>query len=129
MLTVSNISQLTAAIESIQQRTGFGGDQSSSSQTVFIPTGWPSIDHVLGGGLRNGAVHEWFGLAMPNDPGAAVTHSIPPLAILIHLAWQAIDSASRDSSSLILWIGKHCWPHPRAMARPIDPSRADSLSD
>src|SRR5262245_14945411 len=93
MQTVTDISQLAAAIESIQYRTSFKGDQPSSPQATFMPTGWLPIDHALGGGLRYGAIHEWF-------TEAAIPLHIPPLAILIHLAWQAITSAP-NSSSLI----------------------------
>jgi protein ImuA len=28
------------------------------------PTGWPAVDAVLGGGLRAGSLHEWFGVSV-----------------------------------------------------------------
>ena len=64
--------------------------------------------------MARGAIHEWFGLAGPNPASRGWT---PPLGILIHLAWQALEQASSDSSGRVIWIGRRIWPHPRALIR------------
>jgi len=70
-----------------------------------VPTGLDAIDRALPhGGLRAGAVHEWFGVEGTADapPRASWT---PPLILLIHLARQA----SRHGAA-VLWVGRHVWP-------------------
>jgi hypothetical protein len=65
--------------------------------------------------VARGAVHEWFGLA---EPASASRGWTPPLGILIHLAWQALEQASNAASGgRVIWIGRRIWPHPRALIR------------
>jgi len=86
-----------------------------------FPTGWPEIDAVLGGGLAAGGLHEWFGVqeADGNDQPRPVRSLdqrwTPPLCILAHLAWQALDH--HPSLPWTLWIGERCHPYPRILIR------------
>lgn len=86
-----------------------------------IPTGWAEIDAQLGGGLSAGGLHEWFGVEEALDGDAARSTGrrwSPPLCILVHLAWQALDHA--PSEPWTLWIGGQCHPYPRVLIRGED---------
>ena len=89
--------------------------------TAHFPTGWPEIDAILGGGLSAGGLHEWFGVedAIGKDRTGPVRSSdprwVPPLCILSHLAWQALDH--HPSLPWTLWIGQRCHPYPRILIR------------
>lgn len=81
----------------------------------MISTGWPPVDVALGGGLLCGALHEWFGLThLPDGQRPAAPWS-PPLCVLVHLAWRAIEASS--SSLWTVWIGKRCFPYPGILVR------------
>lgn len=58
-----------------------------------------------GGGLRPGALHEWFGVA----EGAGREWS-PPLCVLSDIARRSLDSRVVGQ---IVWIGRGVWPHAR----------------
>ncbi|USN98793.1 MAG: hypothetical protein H6810_11610 [Phycisphaeraceae bacterium] len=53
-------------------------------------------------------LHEWFA---GNDPRG---NGLPPMSVLIGLAWRVIDA---DPGRRIVWIGRHCWPYPPALVR------------
>lgn len=104
--------------------TTFGDDQRSP----VIPTGWPDVDAALGGGLDGRALHEWIGLArlttqasqasrrvLQSDRQATGESWIPPLCVLAHLAWQALEV--RSFSLRAVWVGKRCFPYPRVLVR------------
>lgn len=78
-----------------------------------IATSWAEIDAELGGGLPADGLHEWFGMEE-----AASRRWLPPLCILTHLAWQALDH--RSLSPWTVWIGKSCHPYPRILIRGDD---------
>jgi len=108
----TSLAALAAAIQDVEQHAtpkSRGGDRSP------LRTGWLDVDHALGGGMRRGAIHEWFGdgddQSMPN----------PSQSILIHLAERAVRSTeSGCGSQRALWIGRRCWPYPRALVRDGD---------
>ena len=116
-----DLQQLTQAIEAIERR-GLNG--SGAKRSILLPTSWTGIDRTLGGGLQRGAVHEWFNYVQakgwPSLGEGVSRHGwFPPLAIFIHLAWQALDQ-ERDDSGFVIWIGRRCWPHLRAIVRNRD---------
>src|SRR5437870_4647256 len=100
------IEQLAAAIESIQHRGCRMWDSALPHEAV-VSTGWRAIDQTLGGGLTRGAIHEWFSFAPTPCAGK---FWIAPLAILTHLAWRALDAHPNHAPSVIIWIGRTCWP-------------------
>lgn len=84
-------------------------------------------------------VHEWFDAppdGEPGDPRCGVGSArradplhLPPLAILIDLAWRAI--LQRDQAgegAMVLWIGSRCRPYPHALVR-RDPSNPHGPGD
>ena len=111
------LAALAAAIQNIEQHSSpMSRDRNPSS----VRTGWLDVDHALGGVLRRGEIHEWFGDADDRF------RPLPPLSILIHLAERAIHSAeSGHDHQNILWIGRRCWPYPRALVRNGDRSLLD----
>lgn len=132
-----DLQQLTQAIEAIERRNGGGLSAANPKRSATLPTTWRDVDQTLGGGLQRGAMHEWFSsisLSFRERGGvragckdgetqresAAPLHDgkswFPPLAIFIHLAWQSIDQC-HDDCPIVIWIGRRCWPHLRAMVR------------
>jgi len=93
---------------------------------VRLPTGWTGVDDgLLGGGLACGAVHEWFGVegGGGEDSGGGGSSPafgrddrllLPPLAILSHLAFEAV---ARDGHRLAVWVGRRCRPYLRSLVR------------
>lgn len=90
-----------------------------------VPTGATSLDEALGGGLRRGVVHEWM-----------AAH--PPLGVLIPLVLRAAtkppESSGSTTTRLLVWIGRRCWPNPRALpawalehSLFVDPTDRDEL--
>lgn len=118
-----DLRNLAARIRAIEERHdvvprhGFI-DQPASAH---FPTGWPDIDTVLGGGLAVGGLHEWLGVEEAGGSGSTGgarsldARWTPPLCILAHLAWQALDH--QPSLPWTLWIGERCHPYPRVLIR------------
>lgn len=84
------------------------------TQVRRVPTGWPSADEALGGGLDADAVHEWIGACGGMD--------LPPHGVLIALAWQAVrltePAVARGGGGVVAWIGRWAWPSVRALVAP-----------
>lgn len=80
------------------------------------PTGWSEVDAALGGGLRTGAVHEWY--AAGGETSARERAWTPPLTLLAHLALLATQAtAEGERPGWIAWIGRRVWPYAPALAR------------
>ena len=97
-----------------------------------VATGWTGVDRALSklvedsgteaapptGGLARGVLHEWFGLFEGMEFGArGVRRWAPPLSILAHLAWKALDATGDSNAGPVFWIGKRVWPYPHALVR------------
>lgn len=90
-------------------------------------TGWSRIDAMLGGGLPDSGLHEWFGVAAASSaptsqaPGGGSRRDavrgrwMPPVCIVVHLAWRAMDRCVTPRWAV--WIGRRTFPYPRAMVR------------
>jgi hypothetical protein len=134
MLVRSDLEQLAAEIESIEQGAQFVGDRSDGGRIVnersrelilHLSTSWSEVDSTLGGGLRRGAVHEWFALNEIDSTDFSGRRSwaksgpwFPPLAIFIHLAWRAVEEPDWPfRRGGIVWIGERCRPNPRALIK------------
>ncbi len=63
--------------------------------------------------LTQGALHEWFGCA-----GGSGTRGLwhPPLGVLIGATRDAVRGAAGGPNSLVVWVGRACWPYPHALA-------------
>jgi len=79
---------------------------------------------IDGPGLAtSGGLHEWFG----GDDGARGTAWLPPMCVLIELAWRAIGSvgsgervgegAAAEPRRRVVWVGRRCWPYPPVLVR------------
>jgi hypothetical protein len=75
-----------------------------------VRTGWPGVDRRLAGGLRRGAIHEWFADLPP--PTGRAAGPIGPVCLLAHLAGQSLDDGG-----YIIWVGRSCWPYGRTLIR------------
>ncbi len=85
------LEQLREAISAIE-----GGGHSAGPQ-VPGPSGLPMPP----------GVHEWFGLT-----GADGLPWLPPLGVVLHLARRSLET---PSARRVVWIGRRCWPYPRAL--------------
>jgi protein ImuA len=75
---------------------------------AHLATGWPAIDGCGGApGLPWRGVHEAFG---EHDAAAS---RLPAVSLALHLAWRVALQA--PSHARVLWVGRHAWPHPRAL--------------
>jgi hypothetical protein len=66
-----------------------------------VPSGWPAIDAVLGGGISRTGLHEWWG--RPDDVRA----------VLVQLAWNALLHDVRHHPGAhrhVVWVGRDAWP-------------------
>ncbi|MEK6799868.1 MAG: hypothetical protein AABZ12_12955 [Planctomycetota bacterium] len=111
---------LLERIRSIERRHAqCRGDAAPAKPIGVLETGWASVDAAIGGGLTRGGLHEWLG-----NESAATTSEVrqharnpwrPPLCVLVHLAWSALDA---DRAGLWnVWIGRRCFPHPAVLLR------------
>ena len=110
---------LAEKIRAIEGRYTLGA---ASSRTCIDPceknilsTGWAAVDASLQGGLATG-LHEFFGCAPAQKPvrDAGTTDS-PPLCVLVHLAWRAVEQAT--AARWMVWVGRACHPYPRVLVR------------
>jgi protein ImuA len=102
------IAALADRIAALEGRavSGYAGRPPSES----VPTGWPTIDRMLGGGLPRCGLHEWH-----------VDGPLPEARdVLVHLAWQAIlhdDLHRAGAARRVAWIGRETWPDALALVR------------
>ena len=105
---------LAEKIRAIEGRYTLGAPSSRACieavDTQVIPTGWGGIDEVLNGGVPIG-LHEWFS----GGGGKEERAWAPPLCILVHLAWQAVECAR--AARWMVWIGRACHPYARVLVR------------
>lgn len=110
--------QLLKRMRTIEQRSG---RQVGEPRPPILPTGWGKVDAALGGGLRHGAVHEWF--APSSDTSTSKSRGrylrgdtlwTAPLCLLAHLAWQTLQAQPHGT---VVWIGASCLPYPRVLCR------------
>ncbi len=106
------ITALTARIREVEERSADARrDTGGAEEGTGVATGW-------GPTLTRGAVHEWFGGEERMSPPLPPRHSFtPPLTILLHLA-----KSTAGDAGWIVWIGRHVWPYPRALAGAADTS-------
>ncbi|HWL95681.1 MAG TPA: hypothetical protein VNT79_19345 [Phycisphaerae bacterium] len=118
---------LSEKIRAIEQGPGaapmIGDGLDDSSIKPVICTGWADVDGALEGGITAGGLHEWFGVEQVTNAltvnraqnGNAKGRWTPPLCILVHLAWRAMDH--NPSRPWTVWIGRKCHPYPRVLLR------------
>lgn len=86
---------------------------SSDSSRRATPFGISEIDHAIAGGLRRGCVHEFYcgcyELLGRKSPGYEAL--LYPVSTIFS-ALLALQALKQSSTSLIIWIGKDCWPTP-----------------
>ena len=109
-------------LERLAERLAGLGERPVSNDRGLVPTGWKRVDDRLGErgfrpsdarGLAWPGIHEWFGTC-EGEPGRKAWS--PPLSILTHLAWQALEAREPDlGDARVLWIGSGVWPYPRAL--------------
>jgi protein ImuA len=105
----------------------------SCMSQVIAPFGIREIDSaVLDGGLKGGALHEWFYETEIDSKARGRWH--PPLQILACILANALAAEQQSSSrKLILWIGERCWPTPsllqHTIARQSQSTPQSALSD
>ncbi|MDA1008813.1 MAG: hypothetical protein O2800_07435 [Planctomycetota bacterium] len=108
--------QLREAIAMREGRTTLHGD-AHDVPAERVPTGWPAVDTLFGGGLPLRGLHEWA-IESPRSPCSAFA----PLGVLVHLAWrmdawcQNRSTATPAHARMIVWIGAWCWPHADTLA-------------
>ncbi|MFZ4722259.1 MAG: hypothetical protein ACOYMI_03820 [Phycisphaerales bacterium] len=103
---------LASIQQSVQQVLASGSAARRASREGGAPahlaTGWAAIDTCEGSpGLPWRGVHEAFG---EHDTGAI---RLPAMSLALHLAWRVALQA--PSHARVLWVGRHAWPHPRAL--------------
>jgi len=102
------LSRLRAAIERVETRS------EPAAEPPRLVLGWGRADAATGGGLRRGAVHEWFSGGA--DPGGGRWWG-PPLGVLIHAAGRAVGG--EEGGRWGEWVGRRVWPHARAIRDPL----------
>lgn len=96
----------------------WAGDDDGSPR---VRTGWIGIDTALGGGLRRGVLHEWYGDIAPTtragDGGEEPTLSDrhPALGLMALLLMRAV-SEPVDAGGLIVMVGSAARVHGAALA-------------
>jgi hypothetical protein len=111
-----------ATIQELRKKLG-GISVARAGSDEVLKTGWPAVDAALGGGLLAGALHEWIGVAPPEqnrptdgDDRRALSRTwSPPLCVLVHLAWQALLASSQPRWTV--WVGQRCFPYPSVLVR------------
>jgi len=110
----------------LQRLSALCGTFHGAPPAGFIPTQIHNIDETLpGGGLARGTVHEWIGIASPDDdqhpaPRAnRLAHWSPPRSILIQVARSAL-AAPENGRRHTVWIGPAIWPYAHTLAHASD---------
>lgn len=121
---MSVMQQIRAIEQRLAETVIRSGAAYDDEECSSVPTGWPSVDVAIGGGLIRGALHEWFGVAegrheatQARGPegtewqrGSAWT---PPLIMLIHLVRQVLND--QTFMRYAAWIGQRCIPYGGAL--------------
>jgi hypothetical protein len=76
----------------------------SPGNAASMQVGWPALNGI---GLPWHGVHEAFGTLDAAAP------RLPAMSMALHLAWRAVMQAPWPCR--VLWVGRHAWPHPRAL--------------
>lgn len=85
----------------------------------LLPTGWPEVDWVLGGGLAAAGLHECCGVADPDARDDDRRNPwTPPVCLAVHWARRVLDAS--NGPSWIVWVGRTCFPYPAVLARGQD---------
>lgn len=101
--TIQQRMQATLASGSAARRASHEG-----GAPAHLSTGWPAIDGCdASPGLPWRGVHEAFG---ERDTASL---RLPAMSLALHLAWRVALQA--PSHARVLWVGRHAWPHPRAL--------------
>jgi hypothetical protein len=96
-------------------------------QVPDLTTGWSDGSGGAIASLARGCIHEWCGGSLDHPDPATTPRDhlwVPPLALMIHLAWRAIESDDAGAAGpggghgRIIWIGRRCWPYAHALLRP-----------
>lgn len=119
-----------------RSRTGHRAGDLARARAAIADSGiapWADLDRPSAAGgdasvdawslASRGGLHEWFGSGTAGRGAEArgVGHDrlwLPPMAMLIGLAWEAIEA---DERKRVVWIGRRCWPYPPALVRRIPP--------
>jgi hypothetical protein len=118
-------------------------DGSADASRTAVALGWEpgsaGGDEGGAGGagprLSRGSVHEWIAAPLPADAEDSASSSaerrlqgsseggvrgddcwMPPAAVLIHAARRSFEAMAPEGRTLVAWIGRRCWPFPRALA-------------
>lgn len=90
----------------------FGTEKGKSGIEMAATVGGDATGLTLLGGL-----HEWFA----SEHRSWNSAWLPPMAMLIGLAWSAIEAEPRRR---VVWVGRRCWPYPPALVG-RDPGGSD----
>lgn len=89
-----------------------------------VPLGIPEIDRELpGNGLAAGAVHE-FCLEPAPEQRELLSHHFFPCSFLALLCANALKA---NPQKFVIWIGKHTWPTPFILQKPITQNASQAL--
>lgn len=113
MVSINNLHALREKLSLV------GRDYAGTGE--LLPTGWAGVDDTLDGGLLRGALHEWLGLTSIRNGDTARRTWTPPVCVLVHLAWRALETGSRLRRAA--WVGRRCFPCPSVLVRGRDADR------
>lgn len=79
--------------------------------------GWDPCSDSPPAHLACGCVHEWLAETADQDLGRSWW--APPLTLLVHLAWRAVEQGSDAVAGVrpVFWIGRSCWPYAHVLVR------------
>lgn len=85
-------------------------DRAGVSSRTALESRLDGVEIAMRGGL-----HEWFGTGAASEQGPRRDRFwLPPMALLIGMAWEAVEA---DPRRRVIWIGRRCWPYPPALMR------------
>lgn len=110
------LSQLADQIETVEERSR----QRRVRRGNLLAAEGSSFG-AWGAVLSFGALHEWFGVgdgeAARRGGGAWAGEWSLPMGLLMWVARCASGSEAGVRPRRVVWIGRRCWPYPRAMGR------------
>lgn len=115
MMRVATIQELREKLDGISV--------ARAASDEVLKTGWPAVDETLGGGVLAGGLHEWIGVASPEQDRSAGGNErrtpsrtwSPPLCVLVHLAWQSLVASLQPRWTV--WVGQRCFAYPSVMVK------------